>query len=204
MTQSRPRQSVVDYALSQRAGFHPRLLLAQLVLRLIPLSLFPHFQALIYRWAGFDIGSGTRILGPFIIRGWGDIYRNLSIGPGSAINSHVDLDLSAPVRLGANCTLGHYVVFITTNHEMGPSTKRGGPPAMAGITVGDGAWIGACVTILPGVTIGPGAFVAAGSIVTRSIPANGRAAGNPAVVKRIMDEDAPAQRRPASVTTTPA
>ena len=198
MTEGRQRQSVLGYVAAQRAGFHPRLALAQLVLRLIPLSLFPHLQALIYRWAGFDIGAGTRILGAFIIRGWTDVYRNLSIGPGCAINSHVDLDLSAPIRIGTNCTLGHYVVFITTNHEMGPASKRGGLPAMAGITVGDGAWIGACVTILPGVTIGPGAFVAAGSIVTRNIPANARAAGNPAVVKRIMDDDAPAQRRPKS------
>ena len=202
MTETGARQGVLDYALAQRAGFHGRLALAHLVLRLIPRSLFPHLQAVIYRWAGFDIGSGTRILGPFIIRGWGDIYRNLSIGPRTGINSHVDLDLSAPIRIGANCTLGHYVVFITTNHEMGPSSKRGGPPVLAGITIGDGAWIGACVTILPGVTVGPGAFVTAGSVVTRNIPANALAAGNPAVVKRIMHDEAPAQRRPASLTAS--
>ena len=201
MTDAGARQPILEYALAQRAGFHFRLALAQLVLRLIPLSLFPHLQAKIYRLAGFDIGARTRILGPFIIRGWGDVYSKLSIGPGGAINSHVDLDLSAPIRLGANCTLGHYVVFITTNHELGPASKRGGAPIFAGITVGDGTWIGACATILPGVTIGPGAFIAAGSIVTRNIPANAIAAGNPAVVKRIMDEDAPARRKPANVTT---
>lgn len=54
------------------------------------------------------------------------------------------------------------------------------------ITVGDGAWIGANCTILPGVTIGRGAVVAAGSVVTKSIGDNEMYAGVPAKLIRVL------------------
>lgn len=47
------------------------------------------------------------------------------------------------------------------------------------VTIGDGAWIGGGVIILPGVTIGENSVIGAGSVVTRSIPANCVAVGNP-------------------------
>jgi maltose O-acetyltransferase len=55
------------------------------------------------------------------------------------------------------------------------------------VSIGDGAWIGARVTILPGVTIGQGAMVGVGSVVTRDVPANAQVVGNPAKVIGWLD-----------------
>lgn len=52
------------------------------------------------------------------------------------------------------------------------------------VTIEDGCWIGGSVIILPGVTIGRGSVIGAGSVVTKSIPANSLAVGNPCKVIR--------------------
>ena len=52
------------------------------------------------------------------------------------------------------------------------------------MTIGDGCWIGGGVIILPGVTIGEGCVIGAGSVVTKNIPANSLAVGNPCRVIR--------------------
>lgn len=58
------------------------------------------------------------------------------------------------------------------------------------VTIGDNVWIGAGVQIMPGVTIGAGSTVGAGSVVTKDIPANVIAAGNPCrVIREITEAD---------------
>ena len=56
------------------------------------------------------------------------------------------------------------------------------------ITVGNDVWFGGSCTVLPGVTIGDGCVIGAGSVVTRDIPANTVAAGNPCRVLRSISE----------------
>jgi acetyltransferase-like isoleucine patch superfamily enzyme len=166
----------------------------QLVARLIPHGVLDHLRGTLYRLAGFDVGARVRIAGSLTLTGSGDIYSRLSIAPRTYVNGPAHIELNAPVRIGANCALGHHLVLITSNHVMGPSSGRAGPTTTAGITIGDGVWIGACVTILPGVTIGAGAFVSAGAVVTRDVPVNARVAGNPATVLGLMGDEAPPPR----------
>ena len=82
-------------------------------------------------------------------------------------------------------------LFLFIDHEIGPAEYRCGRLVAAPITIGDGVWIGSCVTILPGVSIGSGAVIAAGATVVRDIPQNTLAGGVPAKVVRDLDVDMP-------------
>ena len=72
------------------------------------------------------------------------------------------------------------VTFMNSDHDMADSERRAGMYHPKPIIVGDGCWIGANSLIMPGVTIGNGVVIAAGSVVTKDIPANEVWAGNPA------------------------
>ena len=58
----------------------------------------------------------------------------------------------------------------------------------ARVTIGDNVWIGGSVTILPGVTIGDNVTIGAGSVVTKDIPSNSIAVGNPCKVIKCIDD----------------
>lgn len=77
------------------------------------------------------------------------------------------------------------VVFITSNHSMNSSDKRGGQLKPLPIVIKDGCWIGANVTILPGTIIEEGCVIAAGSVVKGVCKINSLYAGVPA--KKIKD-----------------
>jgi maltose O-acetyltransferase len=104
----------------------------------------------------------------------------ISIGKGAFINEQCYFDNSAPITIGAKVDIGPRVIVITGSHVMGPSERRAGTLSTAPVTIGDGAWIGADTTILPGVTIGPGAVIGAGSLVLTDVAANTKAFGRPA------------------------
>lgn len=81
------------------------------------------------------------------------------------------------IFFGSKIMVGPCVSFITAGHEI--SSRE---PFSASITIEDGVWIGANATILPGVTIGAGSVVAAGSVVTKDVPAGVVVCGIPARV----------------------
>ncbi|MGX9900552.1 DapH/DapD/GlmU-related protein [Arthrobacter sp. SA17] len=90
------------------------------------------------------------------------------------------------MTIGTSVAIGPFVRLITDNHLLGSPTRRAGQVHSLPITIGDGVWIGASVTIIGGIHVGDGAVIAAGSVVTKDVPPNTLVAGVPAVVKRSL------------------
>ncbi|MCK1799884.1 glycosyltransferase [Micrococcus sp. XM4230B] len=135
-----------------------------------------------------------KLLGRLGLRGADDVRvvggahlvepRDLVMGAGSFINDSAFID-RGPVVLGKNVYIGPRAVLITARHSVGSADQRAGQGAPAAVTVGDGTWIGANATVLPGVTIGGGCVIAAGAVVTADCEANGLYVGVPA--RRVKD-----------------
>ncbi len=181
-------RSAIRYVGLQREVLHVRLGLAEILIRQIPYSSFNDLRSQLYRWAGFKgISRRVYIAGKLGLRGDGDIYTKLFIGERTTINTPCQIELSAPVHIGKRVGIGHNTMIITSNHEIGSAEQRMSHIKAEPVTIGDGTWIGARVTILPGVTIGPGAMVAVGAVVARDVPTNAKVAGNPAKVIGWLD-----------------
>lgn len=104
----------------------------------------------------------------------------LSIGRRCHFNVGCFFDLSNTIRFGANVSCGQQVMFLTETHKVGEPRYRAGELTSMPIIVGDGCWIGARATILPGVTIGEGAIIAAGAVVNRDVEPHTMVGGVPA------------------------
>jgi maltose O-acetyltransferase len=169
-------------------GLDPRKWLANVLPRVIPNGAGPRLRAAMYRALGMPVGKGTIVAGALTVAGYPKPVRQLRIGDFCYINGHVYVDASAPVTIGSHVSIGHHVVIITTDHAMGPATHRAGAVTLRSVTIEDGAWVAARVTILPGVTIGNGAVVAAGAVVAKDVPPNTLVGGVPAKVIRTLDE----------------
>jgi acetyltransferase-like isoleucine patch superfamily enzyme len=109
----------------------------------------------------------------------------------------------ASVAIGNYCIFGRDVHISDTNeHPVDPEIRReqtrsylltGNPPdryaaASAPVRIGDGVWIGERAIILKGVTVGHNFVVAAGSVVTKDVPARTVVAGNPARVVKVLGQ----------------
>lgn len=97
---------------------------------------------------------------------------------------------AASIRIGAGCLIGANVTLADTDfHALNPANRRynNNPHeiAVAPIVIEDNVFIGADVFILKGVTVGKNSVIGAGSVVTRDIPENAIAAGNPAKVIKL-------------------
>ncbi len=103
--------------------------------------------------------------------GTGPIEQRFSLGENCWLNIGVLINLGAEVSIGDRVAIGHEVMILTDSHEIGPSAWRAGEVYSKPVRIGSGAWLGARSLILPGISIGPGAIVAAGSVVTRDVPA---------------------------------
>lgn len=88
-----------------------------------------------------------------------------------------------------NCTMfGPNVVLATAGHPILPELRKHGIQYNMPIHIGKNCWLGAGVIVMPGITIGDNSVIGAGSIVTKDIPANVIAVGNPCKVLREIDE----------------
>lgn len=125
---------------------------------------------------------------------------NLYLGDRCYINFNCTFLDCAEIRLKDNVMVGPNVSFLTPVHPMLASERnvRIAPDKhiytleyAKPITIEEDVWICANVTILPGVTVGSGSVIGAGSVVTKDIPRNVFAAGNPCkVVREITKDDA--------------
>ena len=93
----------------------------------------------------------------------------------------------APVRIGNNVACGPGVQIYAATHPIDAEERIKGPELAKPVTIGHNVWIGGGAIISPGVTIGDNTTIGAGSVVTRDIPPNVFAAGNPCRVIRELD-----------------
>jgi maltose O-acetyltransferase len=159
--------------------------------RRTPQFSFVRTRTALLRAAGLRIGARSLIMGPVEISGTGSVRDLFSIGDDTYVTGPLHVDLGASVHIGNRVRLGHHVVLLTVDHEIGPSQHRCGNVLVAPIHVGDGAWLASRVTVLPGVSIGNGAIVAAGAVVTQDVEPNTLVGGVPARVVRELPEDPP-------------
>jgi maltose O-acetyltransferase len=117
-----------------------------------------------------------------------DYGENIHIGPRTFANYNLTaLDVAA-ITIGADCQIGPNVQLLTPTHPVEPTPRRDKLEAAQPITIGDNVWLGGGVIVCPGVTIGDNTVVGAGAVVTRDLPANVVAVGNPARVVREIGE----------------
>lgn len=113
-----------------------------------------------------------------------DYGSNIYVGENFYANFDcVILDV-AEVHIGKNCLLGPKVCIFTPCHPLDPDERSTGREYGKPVTIGDNVWIGGGAIINPGVTIGNNVVIGSGAVVTKDIPDNSVAVGNPAVVRR--------------------
>ena len=127
-----------------------------------------------------SVGEDTWVRPPFHCDyGW-----QTHLGPRCFVNFNaVFLDV-ARITVGADVQIGPNVQLLTATHPVEAEPRRAKWEAAKPITIGDNVWLGGGVIVLAGVTIGDNTVVGAGAVVTRDLPANVVAVGNPARVVR--------------------
>ena len=141
---------------------------------------------LLLRLMGVRFGKGTFIDAPFRC----DYGKHITVGDHFYANSGCTIIDVAPVTIGSHVMLGPNVQIITAGHPVHHAVRNAAYEYGRPITIGDNVWIGAGAILLPGVTIGSGAVIGAGSVVTKDIPGNVVAVGNPCrVLRQITDDD---------------
>jgi maltose O-acetyltransferase len=130
-----------------------------------------------------SIGEGTEIRPPFSV----DYGTNIRIGARCFANfGLVALDVAA-ITIGDDVQMGPNVQLLTPTHPIEAEPRRQKWEAAKPITIGNNVWLGGGVVVCPGVTIGDNTVVGAGAVVTRDLPANVVAVGNPARVIKHLD-----------------
>ncbi|HZN55900.1 MAG TPA: acyltransferase [Candidatus Polarisedimenticolaceae bacterium] len=137
-------------------------------------------------YAGNRIGRGFQTGHQVTIRESNTIGDDVSVGTGSVLEHHVDVQDGVRIHsqafvpemtvLRRGCWIGPRVCITNARYPLSPNVKN----ELVGADVGEGAKVGANATLLPGVKIGRNALVGAGSVVTKDVAEGAVVAGNPA------------------------
>lgn len=132
-----------------------------------------------------NAGAGLWLQPPFYC----DYGTNMHIGEKVFFNFNcVVLDV-APVTIGSRTMFGPNVQLYTATHPLNHKERSSGVEYAKPISIGEDVWVGGSVVVCPGVSIGDRSVIGAGSVVTKDIPADVFAAGNPCKVIRSLTEE---------------
>ncbi len=132
-----------------------------------------------------EIGEGCYIEPPFHANFGG---KHVHFGKNIYANFNLTLVDDTHIYVGDYTMFGPNVTVATAGHPILPELRKEAYQYNAPITIGKNCWIGAGAIILPGITIGDNVVIGAGSIVTKDIPSNVVAVGNPCKVLREVNE----------------
>ena len=132
-----------------------------------------------------DVGENCYIEPPFHAN-WGG--KHVHMGNNVYANFGLTCVDDADIYIGDKVMFGPNVVIATANHPINAELREKAYQYNKEVHIGNNVWIGAGAVIVPGVTIGDNSVIGAGSIVTKDIPANVVAVGNPCRVLREIGE----------------
>ena len=131
-------------------------------------------------------GENVHINAPFHC----DYGYNIEVGENFFANYNLIILDVAKVKIGDNAQIAPNVSIYTAGHPIHPDSRNSGYEYGIDVTIGDNVWIGGNVCIMPGVTIGNNVVIGAGSVVTKDLPDNVIAAGNPCrIIREITEAD---------------
>ena len=141
------------------------------------------------------IGTKVSVASPFIC----DYGRNIFMGNNVSVNMNCTFVDCNEIIIGDNVLIASNVQLYTATHPVELAERYVQNPETGElvrhtyalqIKIGNGCWLGGGVIVLPGVTIGDGSVIGAGSVVTKDIPENSLAVGNPChVIRKINGEN---------------
>ena len=132
-----------------------------------------------------EIGEGCYIEPPFHAN-WGG--KNVHFGKNVYANFNLTMVDDTQIYVGDAVMFGPNVVIATAGHPILPELREKAYQYNFPVKIGRNCWLGAGVIVVPGVTIGENTVIGAGSVVTKDIPANVVAVGNPCKVLREINE----------------
>ena len=132
-----------------------------------------------------QVGEGCYIESPFFSN-WGG--HHVHLGHHVYANAGLTLVDDTYIYIGDCVMMGPNVTLATAGHPIAPELRSKGLQYILPVRIGNNCWLGAGVIVMPGVTIGDNSVIGAGSVVTKDIPANVVAFGNPCRVYREIGE----------------
>lgn len=130
---------------------------------------------------GQKLDSKSWIIPPFYV----DFGKNIRVGKNFFMNQACTFMDRGGITIGDDVFIAPKVCLTTINHDFDPYNRQA--TFCKPIVIGNRVWIGINVTICPGVSVSDNAIIAAGSVVTKDVPANAIVGGNPAKVLKMLE-----------------